>query len=467
MAAAIQVVSHFYWSHCLVCYKEQTPSAPLLRCSRCHSAPYCSPTHQRAHWKKHKQLCTFMSESAEEEQHSFFSHMVGSTQEDWTEFITSSVPICSFFLGRPLSQQEKEMFLFSRSCQVSSCHSVTGHPDMVDCLDCLCVSYCSQEHKKQDKESHALGCKQLKLARVLDRQEMMTGVRVPSLAPFQDIEYMGTSKDIRTHVVQLEYARLGLGPVEEEDVEKMVMDDISDDPEVMDIAMDFALLTNLLTGPLTVLDIGHKFIPSFSTKNSLTVHVVGANFFEMVAMLKWEYLAHRLPALNRLDYAFVGPEWGEEGRKAGKFATIPSCPDCEDMGRSISYREYTGVYQEFKKSEGTTQPDILIVQNCGFAEFPDDEKNESWIHGWAFGLGSLLAPGVVLAFTSYSRKEAEEDFERFMKYCGKREEEVEVLAKCVENGMRGRRPVRDHAREDGDVFYNNQFISVLKIKEEQ
>ena len=53
-----------------------------------------------------------------------------------------------------------------------------------------------------------------------------------------------------------------------------------------------------------------------------------------------------------------------------------------------------------------------------------------------------------------------------MKYCGKREEEVEVLAKCVESGMRGRRPVRDLARENGDVFYNNQFISVLFFRTE-
>jgi hypothetical protein len=37
--------------------------------------------------------------------------------------------------------------------------------------------------------------------------------------------------------------------------------------------------------------------------------------------------------------------------------------------------------------------------------------------------------------------------------------------KCVENGIRGRRPVRDHAREDGDVFYNNNFISVVRTRE--
>ena len=61
----------------------------------------------------------------------------------------------------------------------------------------------------------------------------------------------------------------------------------------------------------------------------------------MLALIKWEYLAHRLPALERLDYAFVGPEWGDEERKGGK---IPSCPECEDIGigRSISYREFNG-----------------------------------------------------------------------------------------------------------------------------
>ena len=69
-------------------------------------------------------------------------------------------------------------------------------------------------------------------------------------------------------MVQLEYTRHGLGPVDEEDVEVIIMDDISDDSEVMNIAMDFALFTNLVTGPLPILDIGHKFIPSFSIKKS-------------------------------------------------------------------------------------------------------------------------------------------------------------------------------------------------------
>ena len=313
----LEVVPHFYWSQCMVCYKEDEPSSPLLRCSRCHIAPYCSTNHQRSHWKQHKLLCTFIAGSVEEGQPSYFSRMVGRSQEDWEQFMSSSVTSCSTLLGRPLSQVEKEMFLFPRSCHVSSCHSVTGQPSMVDCLDCLCVSYCSQEHKDLDKEHHAVGCRQLKLARLLDSQEMMKGMKVPSLAPFQDREYLGTSKNIKCHVVQMEYSRLGLGPIEEEDVDGMMMDETSNDPQELKITMDFTLLTNLLTGPLTVLDIGHNLVPDFSTKKNLTVHFSGASYFEMVAMLKWEYLAHRLPALDRLEYAFVGPEWGTDVRKDG------------------------------------------------------------------------------------------------------------------------------------------------------
>ena len=198
----------------------------------------------------------------------------------------------------------------------------------------------------------------------LRRQTMVKGLKVPSLAPYQqDREYLGSSKNIKCHVVQMEYSRLCLGPIEEEDVDGMMMDETSYDPQVLDITMDFTLLTNLLTGPLTVLDIGHNLVPDLSTKKDLTVHFAGASYFEMVAMLKWKYLAHRLPALDRLDYAFAGPELEQGGRKKG-MSSIDSCPECQELGKSISYREFTGLYQDFSNSEGFSQPDILIVQNC-------------------------------------------------------------------------------------------------------
>eukprot|EP00092_Neocalanus_flemingeri_P024546 GFUD01026621.1.p1 GENE.GFUD01026621.1~~GFUD01026621.1.p1 ORF type:complete len:459 (+),score=149.64 GFUD01026621.1:40-1416(+) len=447
---------HFYWSHCLCCHQEDTITAPLKRCSRCHAVSYCSPAHQRADWKTHKQLCTFLAQTAAETgQWSFFSSMEGSSQTDWSKFLTSSAMACSRVLGKSLSQQEKEIFLFPRSCQLSSCHSVTGCPDMVDCVRCLCVSYCSQEHQEEDKKSHTLGCTQLKLARLLDRHNTLVDIGVPSLDPHQDSKYLGTSKDIRGHLVQMEYDRLGLGPVEDSEIQ--VIDELSDEPGQVEIVMDFAFLTNQLSGPLTLLDIGHKFIPQFNTRTHLTVHLAGASMFEMLAMVKWEYLAHRLPALHRLEYVFVGPECGGE---EGLITDIENCYECQVKGRNITYREFAGGYDQFKRTAVYSAPDIVLVQNCGFAEH--GEKSAEWVDGWAGGLGALLDQGVVVAFTSYTGGEAVEDLERFLKYCGK---EVEVLVRCEKNGMRSRRPVRDFEREDGgEVFYNNQIVSVVRAK---
>lgn len=33
-------------------------NAPLLRCSQCKEVFYCSPEHQKSHWKIHKPVCT-------------------------------------------------------------------------------------------------------------------------------------------------------------------------------------------------------------------------------------------------------------------------------------------------------------------------------------------------------------------------------------------------------------------------
>ena len=77
----------------------------------------------------------------------------------------------------------------------------------------------------------------------------------------------------------------------------------------------------------------------------------------------------------------------------------------------------------------------------------------------------MLECGVVLGFTSYNKEEAAENLKRLIKYCGKEEQEVEVLVRGEENGLRSRRPARDFMRESGDVFYNNQLVSVVRVRE--
>ena len=42
---------------------------------------------------------------------------------------------------------------------------------------------------------------------------------------------------------------------------------------------------------------------------------------------------------------------------------------------------------------------------------------------------------------------------------------VEVLARCEENSMRSQRPLRDWEGAGGDLYYSNNFLSVVVSKE--
>ena len=43
---------------------------------------------------------------------------------------------------------------------------------MIDCVKCYCVSYCSAQHKQEDKEDHKEMCRPLRLAMLADTYEV-------------------------------------------------------------------------------------------------------------------------------------------------------------------------------------------------------------------------------------------------------------------------------------------------------
>ena len=192
----------------------------------------------------------------------------------------------------------------------------------------------------------------------------------------------------------------------------------------------------------------------------MTVHIAGANVYEVMGIIKWEYLAHRLPALRNLQLVFIGPQLEEEEEEGS--VNVGQCQDCTDLGRNISHQMFCLTYSEYRKVSSFSQPDIVIVQNCGFHEY--DTASQEWREGWGEGRGlqSLLHPAALLAFTSYTRTEAGADMERFSQHC---QQDVEILVNCEENKMRSHRPIRDwEMDEENDVFYSNQFLSVVRCQ---
>ena len=75
-------------------------------------------------------------------------------------------------LGRMPHRHEQELLLYERSCNLcyKRCNSVTA------CPTCLCVAYCCEEHREQDKEHSQDVCE--KLAVGLSRYQEIAGLAI-------------------------------------------------------------------------------------------------------------------------------------------------------------------------------------------------------------------------------------------------------------------------------------------------
>ena len=197
--------------------------------------------------------------------------------------------MCEILIGRPLAPFEKEVFLFPRACRVCRLAKNMG---MKECEFCAGVAYCSEQCMEENIEKHKEAfCTELKYAMVCDNYESTISIAAPGIPEKVDNVFK-PFEDMKKH--------LRFNP------------SIKISADVDPAEMEFRFLSDRLSGPLTILYGANKYGLSQGKRienvTELTVHIVGSNVIEMLGIIKWEYIVHRLPKLKTLHLVFIGEQ---------------------------------------------------------------------------------------------------------------------------------------------------------------
>ena len=358
----------------------------------------------------------------------------------WKRFRVNAVRTCEIMMGGALNEWEKEMFLFPRACR--RCHSASAK-GMRECADCAGVAYCGDACLEEDREDHEGDkCTELRFAMACDNFESTVSVAAPPIPS------------------QVDAAFTQLPPDMDAFVRKFCPRVASVDDSMA--ALERRFLSDRLSGPLTIVHSLNRYGLAGGKASSrcpdLTVHVVGANIMEMLGIIKWELVAHRLPALKSLRLVFVGPEL--ENEEDGECEGLGECSDCSDRGRTVTYEIRRSLYSDYAKSGSYRPPDVVAAFNCGFHEYESEPAKETW----SPSLPLLLRhTGVPLILTSYTETEAAKDLNLVRKAAKEVQGQLREDVSGQRNPFRSHRPIRDFECDGGnDVFYSNNYYSVVR-----
>lgn len=203
-----------------------------------------------------------------------------------------------------------------------------------------------------------------------------------------------------------------------------------------------------LSSMLTIVAALEAVLPDLATKESLTLHLIGAAFESELRMLAaFEELLHLLPSLKTLQYVLVGPEVGSEDNNT--VVTFDCCPACTNANRTRSAVIFKGVYHDFAQSADYRKPDLAVAFNTGCSQMH--------VAQWLPTLQYLVEAGHPTVFTSYNHVEMSEETELLAKGLG-----AKLVIPGQKNKWRCMIPHLEIAEEEeNEFFYDNMYWYVI------
>ncbi|XP_018579774.1 uncharacterized protein LOC108917575 [Anoplophora glabripennis] len=421
---SIQYNRFYYNNLCHVC-KESNQN--LKRCSVCKTVAYCSRDHQKQDWKFHKDLCKAIAKVDE-----ILKYSTISTFEDFRKYNVSKSILWHKELCRKLDDFECQMWMFPRVC--AKCFS---RKVIIDCPNCLNVSYCSEQHKNDHEKQHSEFCGALKLCMDIDLYNFHEKYSTPKIA-VHDFEPEVNILPNNLQELMRMYEKCSVP--KENNSKKFIK---------------FIIRSNVIAPAATILygmEESGLLTNRFLNKPDLTVHIVGAALTEMAWFWKLitELPFHWIKDLKSLNFYVIGPEIRHEGVR--KKFTQQLCDSCKAKNPSSKIVFCWKLYHEV--AESIDKPDIVVVFNSGLHEFGDNP--------WDPSIDCLtMYSNVPLLLTAYTLNEIKQDICTLI---SKSSHKVNVVLEPQKNPFSNMTPVRDWETENSPVFYVNGYLAILKAE---
>ncbi|KAJ7438940.1 hypothetical protein B0H11DRAFT_2103469 [Mycena galericulata] len=405
---------------CHKCFKEE--GVRLSRCSGCRRISYCSPECQKLDWKPHKPMCKALSAIEKNNPMALATLFFSLPNEPTTDlnFLHNQTEahgsnmrsFCERTLGRRANTAECNLIGWEPRCMVctrtdqlirieAAKNGTTSEPlaHLVPCPRCDLSFCCSPAHWAVARALHDGPCEDGHDG--LSHCDMNREVR----ADIKFEEVMVSAHDVSGQFMwapertKAAWSSLAGTTWDAEFAEEMR--GAIGVPESRPMGPWIRAASDNLTMAMTILYALEQLndTDAWTTKHTLTIHILGAASREITGSMVFEEILHRLPQVKTLKLVLCGPEMS--GGRVPRIIPLDTCPDCTAQGRKRIHEHVSDTYHGFVQAQGAKldKPDLCIAFNSG--------ASQESMHSWPATFKLLVERKFPSVFTAFNHEEAE------------------------------------------------------------
>ncbi|KAK0451217.1 uncharacterized protein EV420DRAFT_1274421 [Desarmillaria tabescens] len=404
-----------YCQACYSCFKTEGPNTKISRCTRCKRVSYCGTDCQKKDWRQHKAICKALD--AVEKSALAISTLTfsladaPSTDIDYLNMLGDQIvknEISQIMLpfskeGRPLNTAEQNLLAFQPRCMACARTdrllrmkpSPLRSSSLSSCPDCKMAFYCSNEHWEAIRYIHQEQAREEGPTQCQINQEVRADILFADIMSGMNVPFSWAPERVKDAWHTLE------GATWESEYQEDVRQAFGTD---LPASVVVRATSNHLSMPMTILwALEHlNEGDAWTTKETLTIHIIGAYEAEVFAGQAFEEILHRLPRVKTLKLILCGPQlpnlmkpWSSE------VMVMDTCSDCKSKTRARIHEHRRELYHELGVQSTFGNPDLAVAFNSGLSE----ENAGTWPDTIKF----LVKRKIPSIFTAFNRQEAEAD----------------------------------------------------------